>query len=101
MNSRADEGVLELDEPQRKFGLRGVMLLTAAVASILFFAIEGVRFNSWLRGFGLLISAVLSAALLLYLGSRFSSRPGAVRRIIFVVIVLSAITAWLIFPRTQ
>jgi hypothetical protein len=82
----------------QKFGVRGVMLLTAAAAAIIFFLHEGLRYDSWLLGYGVVFAAICSVMLLLYLGSRFSRRPGALRRIVYAVIALIPLAIWLLFP---
>lgn len=81
-----------------RFSIRGMFLLTAIVVFICFFFREGNRINSFLSGFGLVVATLILFGLTLYLGSRFSSKPGTMHRVVYVTFVLFVILLFFSMP---
>lgn len=78
-----------------KFTLRDILALTAAVATLLFLAREGLRQESALFGTGLLLSILGTSGLILHIGDRISPaasvrfRLGVLLTVLIVVLLFS------------
>lgn len=84
----------------RVFTLGDTFKLTAAVAVVLILGREGLRQESWLFGWGLLLSVIIGAGLLLHVGDRLAvDKTSNVRLYVLLAIVLLLIIAATQAPR--